>query len=100
MNILRKIKNWVLTSSQNPSEVSLTLKGFLIGLIPGIMTFFGIAHLAVGTDVVTNLFNAIVAFVQDVLTVVATAAMLFGAARKLYFAIFPPKVSGPIAPIE
>src|SRR3954463_13853819 len=53
MQAIEKVLNWILMSSNNPEEVSLTVKGILINAIPSIMFVAGLAHLNLGSDTLT-----------------------------------------------
>jgi hypothetical protein len=89
----RNIVAWITASSANPSEVSLTLKGLLIGAIPAILTISGIANLNLDNATLTSFFDAVVSFVNALLIIVATAMTLWGAIRKVYYAIKPATAS-------
>ena len=81
---LDNVISWVLTSSANPSAVSLTLKGALLLSVPAIMSVAGLAHLNLGSDQLTAVFDGVATFVQALLTVVASAIALYGAFRKIW----------------
>ncbi len=69
---------WLVTSSANPRNTSLAVKGFLVSLAPFAMMMFGV------TDVDVNAFvNAIVDLIFYVLSAIATVQMLFGFIRKI-----------------
>ena len=92
-NALSKVLHWIIVSSADPNEVSLTLKGLFLTAIPSIMFAVGIAHLNLGQDQVTGIFDSATAFVQTSLAVVGTAITLYGAVRKAYYTMFPPQQS-------
>lgn len=71
-----------VTSSVNPEEVSLTIKGILIaniGLIVLVLKWF---HVSVTVDEVTNVIGLIT-------TGIGSAITLYGLARKWYISAFP-----------
>ena len=81
---LDNVISWILTSSANPSAVSLTLKGALLLSVPAIMSIVGLAHLNLGQDQLTAFFDGVATLVQTLLTVVAAGIALYGAARKIW----------------
>jgi hypothetical protein len=84
MKSLNTLARWIVVSSANPAEISLTIKGVLIGIIPNAMLLVGLAHLNVGQDQLTLLFDAVANLVQAVLTAVASVMTVYGLARKLW----------------
>jgi uncharacterized membrane protein len=87
---LENMINWVLTSSADATEVSLTVRGALIGAIPTIMALSGFAHINLGDgSILTGLFDGTAQFIQSALTVIAAAMTIFGALRKLYHLVVP-----------
>jgi uncharacterized membrane protein len=90
MQSLKKVLDWVFLSSRDPQEVSLTVKGALLGAIPTIMYLAGVAHMQVGTDTLTSVFDALASFVQALLTLIAAAATLYGAVRKAWLTVLKP----------
>lgn len=95
MNTLQKALNnliaWTITSSNDPADVSLTIKGALLLTVPWIMSVVGFEHWSLGQDQITAVFDAVAAFIQGFLAVVAYAITLYGAVRKVIYTIFPPK---------
>jgi hypothetical protein len=92
---LDKFFNWLLVSSNDPQEVSLTVKGVLLGAVPAIMSVAGVAHLNLGSDALTAFFDVVVGFVQNALAVVASVVALYGAIRKLWLTVFKGTSSTP-----
>lgn len=92
-NALDNFIHWILTSSANPAEVSLTIKAAAVGIVPVIMALAGVAHLNLGDgSVLTTLFDAFATFFQNVLTVVASGMAVYGICRKIWYLVFPPKI--------
>jgi hypothetical protein len=78
------IVRWFVLSSANPAEVSLTVKGALIGVLPVLMAAAGLAHFNVGQDQLTGIFDVVAGLVQVVLTIVAALVTAYGLVRKLW----------------
>lgn len=85
---LDNLIHWVVASSANPNAVSLTVRGALLGSIPAIMYVVGVAHLNLGQDQITAVFDAVAGFLQALLTVVAMGLTLYGAVRKIWLSLF------------
>lgn len=89
LSALDNVGHWLLSSSSNPEAASLTVKGALLGAVPALMYVFGIAHIGLGQDQLTSIFDGATATLQAVLTVIATSITLFGALRKAWNTVFP-----------
>jgi hypothetical protein len=86
---LKNLISWIVTSSADPSEVSLTVKGALIAVIPTLMAVAGVAHINLGDgSLLTSFVDALAEFIQIALTLVATGIAAWGAARKVWYLIF------------
>lgn len=92
---LDNLVHWIAASSANPQGVSLTVRGALLGSIPALMYVVGVAHLNLGQDQITAVFDAATGFLQSLLTVVATGLTLYGAMRKVWLSIFAAPSSTP-----
>ena len=79
--------NWLLLSSANPAEASLTFKGILVSFIPLAMAAFGATHVAVSQDTLSGLINTTTLVVQDGLLVIAAWMTFYGALRKLFLGL-------------
>jgi len=88
MNAVENALRWLLQSSADPSEVSLTIKGLLIGVVPVLMTVLGLAHINLGQDQITGLVDGLVGFVQAALTLISAIATLWGILRKIWLTVF------------
>jgi hypothetical protein len=91
MRALENALNWLLASSQDPAEVSLTVKGLLISAIPTMMFLSGIAQINLGSEMLTSVVDSFVAFLQAALVVVGTATTLYGALRKVWNTVLRPQ---------
>lgn len=85
------IITWVITSSADPTGLSLTIKGALLLTIPWIMSIVGFEHLNLGQDQITAIFDGVANFVQGALMTVGYAIAVYGVVRKAFYTIFPPK---------
>lgn len=68
-----------LTSSADPTKLSLMVKGFLMALVPLLMIWTGLTE----ADL-TGLIGYIEQIVYLITSLYAVGAVLFGALRKLY----------------
>lgn len=91
--IFKKVIAWIVNSSSDPSQVSLTLRGALVAAIPTVMVIAHIANINLGQPQLTTGVDDVVAFVQNALALVATAMVVYGGARKVWYSAFPPKVA-------
>lgn len=80
--MLKKIYNWIVLSSNDPSQVSLTIKG-IGGLIVSTGSFWALLHLPVSPDSVTSIFDSFATLATQILGAVSTLATLYGMIRKL-----------------
>lgn len=82
--MLNKIGNWILLSSVDAEQGSLTAKGFLIAAVPTIMYFLGLTHVQVDSQTLTMLIDTFFGVIQAVLVVAASLVTFVGVARKIY----------------
>ena len=59
-------------SSADPAEISLSIKGVLVGVVPYLMFAIGLAHLNVGQDQLNAIIDGGVTVLQDALMLVST----------------------------
>lgn len=71
---------WLVRSSANPENVSMTVKGALIGIIPVILFFAQQLHLSWTSDQLTELIQSITVFLSSFLIIV-------GMARKIIISV-------------
>lgn len=88
--------NWLIVSSENPSQLALTVKGAIIFAIPTIVGFFGLFHLELGGGDLTNLANSIGVIVESALTLVGAAIFVYGLARKILNGFIPWPTQGDV----
>ena len=82
-----------LTSSVDPNELGLTVKGFLTALIPVVLVLSGIAHVNVGQEQISQFIDALVNIVVASTTLISTVAIFVGIVRKILVAVGIVKVS-------
>jgi len=81
--MINKFLTWLVVSSANPNEFSMTLKGLLITNIGVIMFILHICNISLSMDQVTNLIGLVTGFCGSALLVV-------GLIRKIYLTIKKP----------
>lgn len=89
--MINKILNWILLSSQSPSEAALTAKGLLsFGVVQVVFNNL-LPLLGVHPSFDLNtLGDAIYSVVFSVLNLVSAAAALMGIVRKVWYTFFVP----------
>ena len=85
--ILLKVWNWLVKSSTNPEAVSLTVKGFGLGLIPVLLSVSGIAHISLTGDDMSNIVTMLSNLIDIFLTVIAGILSIYGLIRKIVFTV-------------
>ena len=81
-----KIWNWIVKSSANASNWSLTIKG-LITLVPTVVIFLNLVHVPITSDQITNLLQAVVELVTAVGALAGAIAAVYGFVRKIVLTI-------------
>lgn len=87
MSWLNTLVRWIVISSQDPSEISLTIKGVLVGVIPYLMILIGLAHLNVGQDQLSTIVDGACTLIQDALMLVSAVMTVYGLVRKVWTTI-------------
>ena len=72
--------NKLITSSSNPNQIALTIRGVLIGLVPLIAHITGLT----GQEI-TTIIDLLVELVTVSMTVLSVAMTLIGLLRKAYY---------------
>lgn len=85
-----KFINWLVLSSANPTEASVTVKGLLGGFATVLITISPLLHLNLGADAVNNTVDLLVQIFTTILGIVSALAFLAGLARKVYITWFYP----------
>lgn len=70
----------ILQSSANPKELSMTIKGAVIGFVPIVIALFQLLGIGVSEELLIDIIQAIGVFVSSFI-------MLFGLLRKAYYTI-------------
>lgn len=81
--MLKKIWNWVIYSSANAEEISLTVKGVLLGIVPAVIILGNLAHVTFTSDQLTHIIDGIVAAIGAIGLIVSAIMTLYGLLRKL-----------------
>lgn len=87
MKTLQKVWDWLVWSSADPNQLSLTLKGYLTGVVTLATYAIGIAHVQLPAgvpEIVNQSVDGIVALGQAVAGVISAAAVVIGLFRKIY----------------
>lgn len=75
---------WLVFSSTDPQRIALTVKGFLLGLLINLTVIAGLAHVAVPSELLTQLIDGLVTIVQNALMTIAAIASVVGIIRKIF----------------
>ena len=81
-----KIWDWLVWSSANPNQLSLTVKGMLTGIVTLITVGLGVAHIPLpggATALLSQIVDATVTAVQAIAGAVSAIAVVVGIIRKL-----------------
>jgi hypothetical protein len=84
MKHLGSLWAWIVYSSADPTRYSLFLKGTLVTVATYATVIAGFAHIAVPSDLITQIIDAVVAIVQDGLMLISVIVAAAGLIRKLY----------------
>lgn len=78
---MQKIWTWLMKSSANPGQTSMTLQASLTAAVTILTVGLGFAHINVGD--LTPVVDALIATVQALFGVVSAAAVVWGLVRKV-----------------
>lgn len=81
--MIKTFLKWLFQSSENPSQIALTLKGVIVAAIPWIVTVAGFFHVQVASTDIASIGNSIVILVQASLTAIGAGIAIYGFVRKL-----------------
>ena len=79
---MKDIFNWVVRSSKNPTEVSLTVKSFLVMVVPFVVPLTGLLHLNVTNEQALQFVDAVTLLTQTVFALIGATGVVIGLARK------------------
>ena len=85
-----------ISSSANPEELALTVKGLLTALIPIVLAVSGLAHLNVGQEQVNEVITAVVSVVTAFSALVSAIMIFVGMVRRILISLVKP--SAPVVP--
>lgn len=78
---------WLLLSSKDPAKVSLTLRAGLVAAVSVIIQVSGILQIPIGESDLMVAVDALVAFVNGALTLIALGVTAYAAIRKIWTTI-------------
>lgn len=84
MSIFKKVWYWLVKSSADATQKSLTVKAFLTGLIPGILFFANVMHLQLDNVVLTQIIDGIAQVIVYVGGAITAVAFVIGLIRKVW----------------
>lgn len=94
--IFSRFVSWILVSSENPQQVSLTVKGALLAAVPALIWLSGFSFFrSLTPDVINVTINYAVLFVQDAFSAVSFAVAGYGIVRKIINTFFIPDAPTP-----
>lgn len=79
-----KFLHWLVTSSENPSNISLTLKGAIPTIISIILLVAPIFHVSVDSSQLTQIGDGVMQAVLAFCGFVSAVAMVVGLIRKIH----------------
>lgn len=74
---------WLLLSSKNPNDLSLSVKGFLVMYSPALAFGLGLLHLPADASTISQTITFITELVQQAMVMVGAAVFIVGIVRKL-----------------
>ncbi len=90
MKTLQKCWDWLVWSSANPNELSLTVKGALTGVITLTTVGLGIANIHIPANVpvlLNQIVDGSIVVMQAIAGLVSALAIVGGLIRKVYLTI-------------
>lgn len=85
--MIETIYTWLMVSSANPENTSLTIKAALAGAITIGTMFLGLANIHVGSADTTAFVDEVIAIVQAIAALVAGVTGLYGLIRKIWLTL-------------
>jgi len=83
MKYINDFINWLVISSEDPKNVSLTIKGIAIAALPSIVSLLNISGYSLDMSQFNTYFDTAINGITVVLTVVGNLVALFGLTRKV-----------------
>lgn len=75
---MKTFLQWLITSSENPTEISRTVRGVLVSIAPAIMLFTGLAE-----PDVQSVIDAVILLLTSLFGVIGAWMTISGALRKV-----------------
>lgn len=85
---MNKFIDWLMISSANPNKTALTVKGFLIGIIPIFMLLFNFMGIQIGEEQIKETIDGIELLIILVFGIMSLVMTGWGLIRKIYFTFF------------
>ena len=89
---MKKLWLWLVMSSEDPTKVALTVKGFLGTVGSVVILLSPLVHLKVGTQQITDAVDIGVQMFTAFLGFVSLGTTLFGLGRKFYNTFKNPQI--------
>lgn len=80
---MKKIWNWLVVSSVDPTKTALTVKGVLTAIVPLLVLFSGAFNVETDASTIKNIIDVIGTITMQGLTLVGTTMSLYGIIRKI-----------------
>lgn len=87
--MLKRFWNWLVKSSANPANTSLTVKGFLTGLIPLVLVVAPLVGVDLDANTLGSTVDDIKGVVEYALGSVGALLTAAGIIRKIYLTFAP-----------
>jgi hypothetical protein len=83
MKFLQTVLLWLVFSSKDPEAIALTMKAGLPFVISLLTVAAGLGHVQLPSDLITQLFDAVLQVVQTIAILVTGIATIVGLVRKI-----------------
>lgn len=83
MNIFKKAFYWIILSSENAQNLSLTVKAFLTGIIPVAMFLANTTHVKFDSNTLTAIIDGIASVITYLGGLITALVFLYGLFRKI-----------------
>ena len=87
MSNIKKVFQWIVYSSTDPSKIALTVKGVGGSVITVLIILAGITHVQLQSADLTAILDGIVQTITALLGVVSAFATVYGAVRKVWITV-------------
>ena len=83
--MLKKIWDWLVQSSADPTKLSVTVKGALGTAASILLLVSPLVHVQISNEQVTTIIDLVAQIVISFCAVISAVAAILGFARKIYF---------------